>query len=275
MSKRILSGIIGGALYIGLGFLGDPWLSLALGFILVLATYEFWRLSRQNALRLQVHVPAAIGLFLLAGVAIASRRAGSYAQIRAAESLFALALTLLFLASALTEILRGQVRGAVMAVSISVLTGVYLAFPMAYMILLRNLPGQAGLFYFFLLTVSIWANDTAAFFAGTVLGRRRLAPLISPKKTVEGSIAGLSASILTAAIYARCWGRSPWTFMGIGLVIGLLGQAGDLFESLIKRDFGVKDSGAFLPGHGGVLDRFDSLILTAPALYYLAAYIVH
>jgi phosphatidate cytidylyltransferase len=112
----------------------------------------------------------------------------------------------------------------------------------------------------------LWAGDTAAIFVGRAIGKRLLAPKISPKKTVEGSIANLIACLLAA------WGLGAW--MGIpaaqsiacGLAAGTLGQAGDLFESWLKRRADLKDSGSILPGHGGVLDRIDSILFTAPAV---------
>jgi phosphatidate cytidylyltransferase len=112
----------------------------------------------------------------------------------------------------------------------------------------------------------LWAGDTAAIFIGKAFGKRLLAPKISPKKTVEGSIANLLACLLAA------WGIGAWVGVPVpqslasGLAAGTLGQAGDLFESWVKRRADLKDSGTILPGHGGVLDRIDSLLFTAPAV---------
>lgn len=275
MIKRILSGIIGGGIYIGLGLLGGPWLALGLGLLLLLGTYEFWRLARRNAIMMHLEIPAIVGLSLVVAVTAAVGRADSWAQIHAAERLFSAALIILLAGTALVEVLSGRTGGAAAATSVTLFGGVYISFPLAYMILLRAMPGSDGLFYFFLLTVVTWANDSAAYFVGSAIGRHHFAPSISPKKTVEGSVAGLIASALASLVYAAAMARSPWPAMGAGLLVGLFGQAGDLFESLLKRDFAVKDSGAFLPGHGGMLDRFDSLILAAPALYYLVSYLGH
>jgi phosphatidate cytidylyltransferase len=249
-------------------------LALGLGGLLLLGIHEFWRVNRGAALRMRLEIPAVVGLALLASLTGATAGDVSMGRIHAAEVLFGLALTLLFVAAALGEVAGGQVEKASTATALTVLAGVYISFPLAYMILLRRLPGGAGTYYFFFLTVVTWANDTFAYFGGLLLGRHHLAPAISPHKTIEGSICGLIASILAALIFAKFLSHSPWVSMGLGLVLGLLGQGGDLFESLLKRDLGVKDSGAFLPGHGGMLDRFDSLLLAAPALYYIAAYLI-
>jgi phosphatidate cytidylyltransferase len=140
--------------------------------------------------------------------------------------------------------------------------------------MLRALPGVNGCRYFLLLIIATWANDSAAYFVGSVFGRHKLAPSISPKKSVEGSLAGLFASGLTGLIIALIWVKSILLFLLLGFVIGIAGQIGDLFESILKRDLGVKDSGSIMPGHGGVLDRFDSLMFAAPVLYYILTYLV-
>ena len=114
--------------------------------------------------------------------------------------------------------------------------------------------------------VPVWAGDIAAIFAGRALGKRLLAPKVSPKKTVEGSVANLLAAVLAAWLLGRLLHVSDTRSLGAGLAVGLLGQAGDLFESWLKRRAGVKDSGVLLPGHGGVLDRLDSVLFAAPAV---------
>ena len=114
--------------------------------------------------------------------------------------------------------------------------------------------------------VPVWAGDIAAIFAGKAFGRHPLAPKVSPKKTVEGSVANLLAAVLAAWLLGRLLGLPNVRSLGAGVAVGILGQAGDLFESWLKRRAGVKDSGTLLPGHGGVLDRIDSVLFAAPAV---------
>ena len=126
------------------------------------------------------------------------------------------------------------------------------------------------------LFVCIWLCDTAAYFIGTGLGKHKLFPRVSPNKTWEGAIAGLAAAI-AAAIVMRMTFVDYLTVMQAGVVggiVGVFGQLGDLVESLFKRDAGVKDSSGIIPGHGGVFDRFDSLILAAPIVYLYLDFVV-
>ena len=115
-----------------------------------------------------------------------------------------------------------------------------------------------------------WIGDTAALYGGQALGRHLLAPQVSPKKTIEGSVLGLAAS-LTVGLFLGSWllGKEPRAFILIVLITTLAGQLGDLAESLLKRSAGVKDSSSILPGHGGILDRLDSLFFSAPVFYWL------
>ena len=115
-----------------------------------------------------------------------------------------------------------------------------------------------------------FANDTAAFFIGRALGRHRLAPHISPGKTWEGAVGGVIASIL-ASLILRAIFQLPfnyWQIALLGVVVSIFAQLGDLIESLLKRNAGVKDAGQLVPGHGGILDRVDSLIFTGVIVYY-------
>jgi len=145
----------------------------------------------------------------------------------------------------------------------------YLGLCTAYLVLLMALPqGRAWLL---LLTAITAASDTAAFYTGSKLGKHKLCPAISPGKTWEGFVGGLIGS-LGAALLVRHFFLPEQDLLWICLIVlllGCLGAAGDLSESVIKRAFRVKDSGGLLPGHGGLLDRIDSLLLTAPVLYYL------
>lgn len=118
--------------------------------------------------------------------------------------------------------------------------------------------------------VCIWANDTGAFVAGSTLGKRKLFPSVSPNKSWEGFFGGVVASMLAAWLLSGALGLCPMVAIGIGAVISVFATWGDLFESMLKRNAGVKDSGQVIPGHGGVLDRIDSVLFVLPTLAILA-----
>ena len=130
-------------------------------------------------------------------------------------------------------------------------------------------PVSQGCIYVLMAFCCIWASDVGAYVFGKIFGRTRLSD-ISPKKTVEGAIAGLLCCCATAVLWAFSLGWARWGLSGaiLGLLIGVAGLLGDLTESMMKRDAGVKDSGQIMPGHGGILDRADSYVFTAPLVYY-------
>jgi phosphatidate cytidylyltransferase len=140
----------------------------------------------------------------------------------------------------------------------------------AHLALIRDLRPHGEAFAF-LTFAAVWTMDTAAYAAGRGFGRHALAPVLSPKKTWEGAAAGFAAAVGVSLLFQRFMLRdaaTPLQAAGIGVIIGTMGQLSDIAKSIVKRDVGVKDSGALLPGHGGVFDRFDSYILCAPAVYY-------
>jgi len=126
-----------------------------------------------------------------------------------------------------------------------------------------------------LLAVLIIVSDSAQYFVGRLVGRHKLAPEVSPAKTVEGALAGLVAAGVAGAVLGARWvpGVTPASGLLLGLVLALLGMVGDLFESLLKRSAGVKDSSSLIPGHGGMLDRIDSWLFAAPAYYLFLRYV--
>lgn len=154
--------------------------------------------------------------------------------------------------------------------------GLWLAGPLAALVVLHGLNARFDAFFqpaspLFLAMVPVWVGDTAAFFFGKAFGRRKLAPTLSPKKTVEGAIANAGFCVMAAWLVGLAIGIPAPAALLAGAVMGTLGQVGDLFESWIKRTSGRKDSGSLLPGHGGLLDRMDSILFTAPVV----ALIVH
>ncbi len=145
----------------------------------------------------------------------------------------------------------------------------YVAVPMTTLAIMRRDQGDDGPSYVVMTLMFAWFSDTAGYFAGRFLGKRKLYEAVSPKKTIEGSIGGLCGSVLGAFLAHFWYLRSiPLEHaVPLAVVAGALGQAGDLGESLIKRSTGVKDSGQIVPGHGGILDRIDALILTSSVVY--------
>ena len=153
---------------------------------------------------------------------------------------------------------------------------VYIGGLLSIMVVIRQLP--KGFFLTLFLFVAIWSADIFAYFSGRMFGKRPLAPKISPKKTVEGALGGLLGSALAGVLLFRFF---PLDYLNIasggllGLLIGFAGTLGDLSQSALKRSVNVKDSGDLLPGHGGILDRFDSLLFAAPFFYFFIYYLIH
>jgi phosphatidate cytidylyltransferase len=135
-------------------------------------------------------------------------------------------------------------------------------------------PAAGGMAWVLAVVLSTWAGDSAAYLAGRAFGRHKLAPVVSPGKTIEGSLGGLLAAVLVSAAVFRISGALPvWAGVLVGAAIGICGQLGDLSESFLKRQAGAKDSGNLIPGHGGMLDRVDALLFAFPAallMYWIA-----
>jgi phosphatidate cytidylyltransferase len=168
---------------------------------------------------------------------------------------------------------RQELIISVQSAAFTLLGVFYIGWLLSYVILLRQL--AEGPDYVFYIFAVVWLGDAAAWCVGSLAGRHKLAPTISPRKTVEGAIGGLVGS-LCGAIVAGFWLLDHLTFaqgLGIGGMLAVLGQLGDLSESLFKRSAGVKDSGALIPGHGGILDKVDGILFGAPALYYYVLYV--
>lgn len=210
-----------------------------------------------------------------------------------AESLalwvFSGVFALVFVGLTVAMPLRGVDGGALAGVSVSVFATVYVGTPLAFLVLLHaqadalgwNATGPFSGWAVLLPLAAVWIGDSAAYFAGSRWGKARIAPSISPKKSWVGGVAGALGSAAGAVLWLAL-GRTLFdpgpsfgfaAAAGVGAVLGILGQVGDFAESLLKREAGVKDSGAVFPGHGGVLDRLDALVPALPAAYLILRFL--
>jgi phosphatidate cytidylyltransferase len=162
---------------------------------------------------------------------------------------------------------------------------IYIGFSFMHLILLRETSAPVlkptlftqmsfGTVYLWVAFLATWASDTFAYFIGSALGRHKLAPDISPKKSVEGFVGGVIGAILAVVVFGHFTAIPMIHRLVTGMLVGLVSPIGDLAESALKRFCGVKDSGSLLPGHGGVLDRFDSILFSVPVIYYYVRLII-
>ena len=266
--KRAISAIILIPVIIFLVWWGGYPYSASIVLVAILMLIEFWGLS------LSMGVKGGRIFTVVCGVLFCLSAVDSIGFKIPVE--LALALTLLLPFS--YQIFRDQVNGAFLSVASTLLGVIYIGWAFGYhLILLRDISGVGRGLIFFLLVI-IWLGDAAAYLFGKWLGRHKLRPTISPGKTIEGTVAGV--------IFGTLGGLGVWSFflkdtlslphaLILGVLLGIVGQLSDLSESIIKRSADVKDSGHLIPGHGGLLDRCDSLIFSAPVLYYYFIYLVN
>ncbi len=180
------------------------------------------------------------------------------------------------------EVFRRDMSQSLAHIAVTVFGIMYVGWLGSHLVMLRQLPASLGMddlmgarLVFFAALVT-WATDTGAYLFGVAFGRHKLIPRISPRKTVEGAVGGLVAAGFVGWLCAKGITPflTPFAAAASGVFAGVMAQLGDLVESMIKRDVGIKDSAELLPGHGGVLDRFDSLLFTAPVLYYYFRFFV-
>jgi phosphatidate cytidylyltransferase len=270
LRQRLLTALIGIPLGLAVIYLGGWYLAAVVTVIAVVGLREFYRLS--GGVRL---VAAAFGYWLCLGMI----GGGLLSLDRPEVVLIALLGPLLFLAAAvlLQPAWRAIGLQELARDILATMAGVaYVPTLLAYVLRLRALdPNRilsgisAGALWLFLVVGATWVMDIAAYVVGKAIGRHKLCPTISPGKTIEGAIGGLLGAVAVAWAMGTWLGLSATQAVLLGALLGIGGQAGDLFESLLKRRAGVKDSGTLLPGHGGVLDRFDSLLFNAPIAYYV------
>jgi len=226
----------------------------------------------------------AIGLYEFYQMALPGRKPESWLALFSGTSLVFFPLfqdkrlplaviTTLFILFALLFLFRlKSIENAAREIACAVLAFIYIPLLMMHLVLLRQTP--FGIKWLFVIMLIVMTNDTAAYYTGSAVGKHRLYPRVSPKKSIEGALGGLCGSVAGTLIARATFfpQLSIADALITAILIGIVGQTGDLFESLLKRSFGVKDSGNIIPGHGGVLDRLDSIIFAAPVTYYYAIY---
>jgi phosphatidate cytidylyltransferase len=254
--SRLLVAAAGLPVVLGMLYLGGWWLFALLAVIAVVALHEFWLLTRP----LSPLSPAGYIGALLALVG---------AELGGLPWMLAGVLTAFPLAFALKGISASR-QSPTASISATVMGAVWVGCGLGLFLLLRDL--DRGRLAAFALLLAVWAGDTLAYLGGRLLGRHRMAPNTSPGKTWEGFAFGTAATVFVAfvALYKEHFltiGES----IALGAVLAIAAPMGDLFESMLKRDAGVKDAGALLGGHGGMLDRIDALLFAVPAAYFTIA----
>lgn len=256
--QRVLTGVIGGAGFLAVVYYGG---TLFTGLILLMGLIGFSEMLRMKGNR-YFELPSLAGFVLtvawiLYGANWLDWKSG-------------LLLWVVYVFLFLTVALKNRFTFA--DVSYIFVGAVYVGLSLHFVLLLRGLPN--GLWLFLFIQFCIWATDMGAYFIGRAVKGPKIWPSISPNKTVSGTVGGLVAAALVGIAYSILWEAGPplpqW--VAIGVAVSITGQIGDFVESAIKRSMDVKDSGSILPGHGGILDRFDSLLFAAPVAYHLLAW---
>lgn len=271
LSKRVLFSVIAAPTAVLIVYLGGPALVALVGVISGIATWEFYRLSRATGA--EPFEGLGITLAALLPIALYARELGLTRLPVTAAAVVAVST----LAAAIW--LRPPGRKPVLAVAITVF-GVIYAGQLSYLYGLRYHPyvigAAAGAALVTLPLLITWATDVGAYFVGRAMGRSLLAPAISPKKTWAGAVGGLLLAVLVAVVYVSYVLRPVASLtmtlsatVAFGALASIAAQVGDIAESLLKREAGVKDSSSIIPGHGGVLDRFDSMLFVLPVSYLL------
>jgi len=260
---RIISSIVSLPILLAIIYFGTPFhFFLLLEFAIFIGLYEFYRMIEKGGLGCYKWAGIILGILLSAAIF-----KGTYINLVIAASVIILFIIRIF---------EGNTSDNTFSyVSNTIFGIVYVSFLMSYLGVIRASGDNGRELIFFVLLIT-WMGDTTAYYGGKGFGKHKLAPAISPKKTVEGAIIGLIGSIV-GAIIAKSWflDISILNAIAAGILIGVFGQFGDLSESIIKRNLQVKDSGGIIPGHGGILDRVDSLLFSAPVFYYYYRFIVN
>lgn len=265
LAKRVIVAIFGIPLLIGSAFMGGWYFFTIVSIVSIIAQWEFYKIQEKKEIYPQNILGILAGFFILLGVET------GYWYVTGGFMMITIMIVLA------TEMFR-QHENVSANIGVTLLGVFYIPFFLGTLLFMRTQFDQlmpsvenAGFKLVLIIFVGIWICDTFAYGFGRLIGKHKLFVKVSPNKTWEGAFAGVLGSILTLiAVKMLMILPVSWAVaLSIGLLIGTVGQIGDLVESWFKRDAGVKDSSSLLPGHGGMLDRFDSIIFVSPAIFIL------
>lgn len=266
MKTRVLSGIV---LVIVLGtvlLLGGPVLFAFTGLIALKAFFEMTRATKVRGNQEKIcilEIFGALGVLGYYGVRYFANTE-TYIMLTITVTIVAILFVYVF---TFPKYEANQIMATVFSF-------IYAPIMLSYLYMTREL--ENGIYIVWLIFISSWVCDTCAYFVGVMFGKHKMAPILSPKKSIEGAVGGVVGAAAVGAIYAVVLdnlgvvtGNLLWVFPVVSAVGALISMVGDLAASAIKRNFDIKDYGTLIPGHGGIMDRFDSVIFTAPMIYYL------
>jgi phosphatidate cytidylyltransferase len=266
VGQRTITSVIGIPVVLALVWFGGWWAFAGVTIVAVLGAYELHNMMLHEGYHPMILISLALSLLFLVAAMVPQQRP-LFLEIGLGVALL-VTFPLLFF--------RKKLEGAMVDWSLTLAIAIYLGWPLSLFPILRGYQVGISTGFWWLLTLmlGVWGFDTGAFFAGHFFGRHKLAPNISPGKTWEGVFGGLVFSITAALLFTMLPLHVPWYLaLLLGTLIGIASTLGDLAESLIKRQTHVKDSGQIIPGHGGILDRVDSLLFAVIVLYFFAQFV--
>lgn len=263
MRVRVLSSVVGLILLIAIT-INQQVLSVTIFLLSLIGLYEFYYVFSKDGYK-PVKTLGYLACLPLIFI-------GSNINTRTLTAFFFLIIALLLLV-----IVFKHKKYNIVDIAITTFGVLYIPFMFSFISLTRNLEG--GKFYIWLIFIGAWATDSFAYFVGVSMGKTKILPTISPKKTLEGSIGGLIGCVITLVLYGffieKGFTNIPlYHYLIMGTLSGAISQLGDWSASAIKRNVNAKDYGKFMPGHGGVLDRFDSILFIAPVIYFYLTIII-
>ena len=279
MLQRSLTALVGIPILVGAIWLGAPWLTVLVVAVGLATIWELYRMTPAGVGPLPIVLGAAWVLAMLSGAQAASGRDNFLIISGGVLAAGSFAALLWFIAFYRGDDSVGN-KNIPIGLGYLILGPIYVGFLLAHALMLREITGSGaeiegtsdfGRSWLLFALLVTFAADTGAYLVGRAVGRRPMAPSISPNKTWEGSLGGFASAVAAALVLGLVFdlGVPAWQQAVIGGVVGVVGQWGDLIESKLKRIADLKDASSIIPGHGGLLDRLDSVLLTLPAVYYL------